>query len=73
LAYLIYRYTQREVLHGRSLALTVGAITTAVCAVSLFRNTHWFSDLLGGLFIGGSLLVLIIAVDRFVPSDSQHS
>lgn len=73
LAYLIYRYTHREVFHGRSLAVVVGAITTAVCAVSLFRNTHWFSDLLGGLFIGGALLVLIIAVDRFVPSDSQPS
>ena len=73
LAYLIYRYTHREVFHGRSLALAVAAITTAVCAVSLFRNTHWFSDLLGGLFIGGSLLVLIIAVDRFVPSKSQPS
>jgi len=73
LAYLIYRYTHREVFHGRSLAIAVAAITMAVCAVSLFRNTHWFSDLLGGLFIGGSLLVLIIAVDRFVPSKSQPS
>jgi len=73
LAYLIYRYTHREVFHGRSLAIAVGAITMAVCAVSLFRNTHWFSDLLGGLFIGGALLVLIIAVDRFVPSNSQPS
>ena len=73
LAYLIYRYTHREVFHGRLLAVAVGGITTAVCAVSLFRNTHWFSDLLGGLFIGGSLLVLIIAVDRFVPSNSQAS
>lgn len=73
LAYLIYRYTHREVFHGRSLAIAVGAITIAVCAVSLFRNTHWFSDLLGGLFIGGALLVLIIAVDRFVPSNSQPS
>lgn len=73
LAYLIYRYTHREVFHGRLLAIAVGAITIAVCAVSLFRNTHWFSDLLGGLFIGSSLLVLVIAVDRFFPSDSQQS
>lgn len=73
LAYLIYRYTHREVLHGRMLATFVGAITLAVCIVSLFRQTHWFSDLLGGLFIGGSLLVLIIAIDRFVPSERQPS
>ncbi len=71
LAYLIYRYTHRDVFHGRLLALIVSAITLGVCAVSLFRSTHWFSDLLGGLFIGGSLLVLIIAIDRFVPSESQ--
>ncbi len=73
LAYLIYRYTHREVFHGRVLAIIVGSITLSVCAVSLFRLTHWFSDLLGGLFIGGSLLVLIIAIDRFVPSESQPS
>lgn len=73
LAYLIYRYTHRELFHGRFLALSVAGITLAVCAVSLFRSTHWFSDLLGGLFIGGALLVLIIAIDRFVPSESQRS
>lgn len=73
LAYLIYRYTHREAFHGRVLAIIVGSITLSVCAVSLFRLTHWFSDLLGGLFIGGSLLVLIIAIDRFVPSESQPS
>ena len=73
LAYLIYRYTHGETFHGRLLAVGVGAITLGVCAVSLFRLTHWFSDLLGGLFIGGSLLVLIIAIDRFFPSESQPS
>ena len=71
LAYLIYRYTHRQVFHGLMLATFVGTITLAVCVVSLFRQTHWFSDLLGGLFIGGSLLVLIIAIDRFFPSESQ--
>ncbi len=73
LAYLIYRYTHREVFHGRFLAIIVGLITMLVCVVSLFRETHWFSDLLGGLFIGGALLVLIIAIDRFFPSESQPS
>jgi membrane-associated phospholipid phosphatase len=41
--------------------------------VSLIRNTHWFSDLLGGVFIGGALLVAIIAFDRFIPSKKQPS
>ena len=71
LAYLIYRYTHRQVVHGRMLAIIVATITLGVCVVSLFRQTHWFSDLLGGLFIGGSLLVLIIAIDRFFPSERQ--
>jgi hypothetical protein len=51
----------------------VVVITAGVCLVSLFRNTHWLSDLIGGLFIGGALLVAVIAVDRFVPSKRQPS
>lgn len=73
LAYLIYRYTHREVFHGRVLTIMVGVITMTVCIVSLIRTTHWFSDLVGGLFIGGSLLVLIIAIDRYFPSERQPS
>ncbi len=73
LAYLIYRYTRHESYHGRLLSGIVALITLSVCTVSLFRSTHWLSDLLGGLFIGGALLVLIIAIDRYFPSESQHS
>lgn len=73
LAYLIYRYTHRDGYHARLLSAVVVTVTLSVCAVSLFRSTHWLSDLLGGLFIGGSLLVLIIAVDRYFPSASQRS
>lgn len=73
LAYLIYRYTHREVFHGRVLVIMVGTLTLTVCVVSLIRTTHWFSDLIGGLFIGGSLLVLIIAIDRYFPSERQPS
>jgi membrane-associated phospholipid phosphatase len=40
---------------------------------SLLRNTHWVSDLLGGLFLGGAILVLVVAVDRFIPSKRQPS
>ena len=73
LAYLIYRYSQSEVFHGRMLASVVAVISFSVCAVSLFRDTHWVTDLMGGLFIGGSLLVAIIAIDRYFPSVSQRS
>lgn len=73
LAYLIYRYTQREPFHGIRLTWLVLLITFAVSVVSLIRDTHWFSDLLGGAFLGASLLVLIIAIDRSIPSAKQPS
>ena len=70
-AYLIYRYAHVDRYNGRLATAAVGALALTVCVVSLIRNTHWFSDLLGGLFLGAGLLVLIIAIDRFFPSDSQ--
>ena len=73
LSYLIFRYTHKEPFEGMRLTWLVVVITSSVCVVSLFRNTHWLSDLIGGLFIGGALLVAIIAVDRFVPSQKQPS
>lgn len=73
LAYLIYRYAHVDRYRGRLASAAVATISLTVCTVSLIRDTHWFSDLLGGLFIGGSLLVLIIAIDRYWPSNSQLS
>ena len=73
LSYLIFRCTHKEPFEGMRLTWLVVLITTSVCVVSLFRNTHWLSDLIGGLFIGGALLVAVIAVDRFVPSQKQPS
>jgi membrane-associated phospholipid phosphatase len=73
LAYLIYRYTKRDPFNGVKLNGLVALFTLAVCTASLLRNTHWFSDLLGGLFLGGSILVAIIAIDRYFPSAKQPS
>ena len=73
LAYLIYRYAHVDRYQGRLASAGVALISLTVCTVSLIRDTHWFSDLLGGLFIGGALLVLVIAVDRYFPSESQLS
>ena len=70
-AYLIYRYAHVDRYRGRVASAGVATLALTVCVVSLLRNTHWFSDLLGGLFLGGALLVLIIAIDRYFPSDSQ--
>jgi len=71
LAYLIYRYAHVDKYQGRLASVGVIAISLTVCIVSLIRHTHWFTDLLGGLFIGSALLVAVIAVDRYVPSKSQ--
>ena len=70
-AYLIYRYAHVDRYRGRLASAGVGALSLTVCTVSLLRNTHWFSDLFGGLLLGGALLVLIIAIDRYFPSHSQ--
>jgi membrane-associated phospholipid phosphatase len=71
LAYLIYRYARVDRYQGRLASAGVVAISLTVCVVSLIRHTHWFTDLLGGLFVGSALLVAVIAVDRYVPSRSQ--
>jgi membrane-associated phospholipid phosphatase len=73
LAYLIYRYAHVDRYRGRLASAGVALISVSVCFVSLFRNTHWLSDLVGGLFIGAALLVMVIAIDRFVASNSQLS
>jgi membrane-associated phospholipid phosphatase len=73
LAYLIFRYTQKEPFHGIRLTWLAVVMSISVCIVSLIRDTHWFSDLLGGIFLGSSLLVLIIAIDRSIPSKRQPS
>ncbi len=73
MAYLIFRYSHKDPFEGLRLTWFVSIITTGVCLASLYRNTHWFSDLLGGLFIGSALLVLIIAIDRSISSNRQPS
>jgi membrane-associated phospholipid phosphatase len=71
LAYLIYRYAKVDRYQGRLASAGVVFISLTVCVVSLIRQTHWFTDLLGGLFVGSALLVAVIAIDRYVPSKSQ--
>lgn len=71
LAYIIYRYAKVDRYQGRLASAGVALISLTICAVSLIRHTHWFSDLLGGIFVGSALLVTVIAIDRYVPSKSQ--
>jgi membrane-associated phospholipid phosphatase len=72
-AYIIFRYTHREPFEGLRLYWLVAMITIAVSIVSLLRNTHWLTDLIGGMFLGGSILILVVAIDRFIPSKRQPS
>ena len=73
LAYLIFRYTKFWATKLHILYSVVGIVTAIVCLVSLLRNTHWFSDLIGGAFLGGAILVFLIAADRAWPSERQPS
>ena len=73
LAYLIYRYAKVDRYQGRLASVGVVLLSLTICIVSLIRHTHWFTDLLAGLFIGTSILIAVIAVDRYVPSKSQLS
>lgn len=73
LAYLVYRYTKFGASKLPFLYSLVASVTLIVCLVSLLRNTHWLSDLIGGAFLGGSILVFLIAADRAWPSEKQPS
>ena len=72
-AYIIFRYTHRAPFEGLRLYWLVALISISVGIVSLLRNTHWFTDLIGGMFLGGSILILVVAIDRFIPSNRQPS
>ena len=73
LAYLIYTYTKKGPFRGIRFYWVAALFTISMSIVSLIRRTHWFSDLLGGLLLGGSILLALIAIDRFVPSSKQPS
>lgn len=66
IAYVLYRFagfTQRRtaMLTGVAVALTV-----LMTVVSLYRNTHWLTDLLGGVTVGTGLLASFIILDHAV-------
>ena len=71
LAYLIYRYAKVNRYQVRLASAAVVLISLVVCTVSLIRDTHWFTVLLGVLFVGSALVVTVIAIYRDVPSKSQ--
>jgi membrane-associated phospholipid phosphatase len=60
--YLLRRYTERPPV--RLLAVVVGVATALTCATSIYIGSHWVSDLIGGMLVGGLLLQAVIVFDR---------
>jgi membrane-associated phospholipid phosphatase len=67
-AYLVHKYLWNKAKSAQFLISLVSSVTTAIFCVSLYRNTHWFSDLVGGIFLGGALFISVTALDRIIPS-----
>lgn len=67
-AYLVYKYLWHQQKSAKYLITIISSVTSAIFCVSLFRDTHWFSDLVGGIFLGMALLISVTAFDRIVPS-----
>jgi membrane-associated phospholipid phosphatase len=62
MAYLLVRYVDRPPV--RRFVAGWSVLTTLTIATSLYLGTHWVSDLLGGVLIGGLLLQAVIVFDR---------
>ncbi|MFM7499263.1 MAG: phosphatase PAP2 family protein [Actinomycetota bacterium] len=67
-AYLAVKYAAPSTFRTRVAIWSVATTTILVVIISLFRNTHWLSDLVGGVSIGAALLLLIVAIDRVISS-----
>lgn len=68
-AYLAVKYSAPSRFRTLVAMWSVAGTTLLVVIVSLFRNTHWLSDLIGGVSIGAALLILIVAIDRIISSN----
>jgi membrane-associated phospholipid phosphatase len=62
LVYLLTRYTENPPL--RRVVAVWSALTSLTIATSLYLGTHWISDLIGGVLVGGLLLQAVIVFDR---------
>lgn len=72
-AYLAVKYSAPSKFRTNMAIWTVSTVTVLVVSISLFRNTHWLSDLVGGVSIGAALLFLIVAIDRVISSSRSSS
>ena len=62
LVYLLIRYAEHPPIRWVVAGWTF--LTSLTIATSLYLGTHWISDLLGGVLVGGLLLQAVIVFDR---------
>lgn len=60
--YLFWRYAEDPPL--RRLTVLIAVLTTLTILTSLFIGSHWLTDLVAGVLVGGLLLQLVILFDR---------
>ena len=60
--YLLRRYAERPPV--RLLTVVVAAATLLTCITSIYVGSHWVSDLVGGMLVGGLLLEAVVVFDR---------
>lgn len=65
--YLISHYWEVGPRVRRAMVCVVGVLCVIMFTTSLLLRWHWFSDLVGGLLIGGSVLMLAIGIDTAIP------
>jgi membrane-associated phospholipid phosphatase len=63
IVYLLLRYNTRRPLVAAVVAVISG-LTLLTCATSIYIGSHWLTDLISGLFVGGLLLQAVIVLDR---------
>jgi membrane-associated phospholipid phosphatase len=62
LVYLLVRYAEHPPV--RRVIAVWTFLTLLTIATSLYLGTHWISDLIGGVLVGGLLLQAVIVFDR---------
>jgi membrane-associated phospholipid phosphatase len=62
LVYLLVRYAEHPPV--RRVIAVWSFLTSLTIATSLYLGTHWISDLIGGVLVGGLLLQAVIVFDR---------
>lgn len=60
--YLFWRYGTNPPL--RRLTVVIAVLTTLTILTSIYLRTHWLTDLIGGVQVGGLLLQLVVLFDR---------